>query len=100
MASKVANTLGLAKRAGFDLVGSKMMDGIRTRKLSAVILATDASERTKKVVNDKCRYYEIPCYEHLSMPELSSALGFSHIAAVGITDEGFAKLAAASIEMR
>ncbi|MBN2850110.1 MAG: ribosomal L7Ae/L30e/S12e/Gadd45 family protein [Erysipelotrichaceae bacterium] len=100
MAANIANTLGLAKRAGCILVGSKMMDGIRSRKIRMVLLANDASDRTKKVVSDKCRYYEIPCYESLSMPELSLAIGFSHIAAVGITDDGFAKLAAASIEKR
>ncbi|MGB7594772.1 MAG: ribosomal L7Ae/L30e/S12e/Gadd45 family protein [Erysipelotrichaceae bacterium] len=100
MANKLSNNLGLAKRAGCIVVGSKMMDAIRAKNASLIILATDASQRTKKVVSDKCRYYEIPCYENLSMPELSQAIGFSHIAAVGIIDEGFAKLAAASIERR
>lgn len=65
MKDKVSGMLGLAERAGKLISGeTKVLDAIRSGKAELVILATDASDNTKKMFHDKCSSYGIPYYEH------------------------------------
>ncbi|AEB29780.1 hypothetical protein CAR_c10870 [Carnobacterium sp. 17-4] len=88
---KVLNLLGMATRAGKLTTGEDLsLKEIRNQSAKIVIVATDASENTKKKVSDKCSYYEIPFIIHFTRSELSQAIGRERTICT-ITDKGFGK---------
>lgn len=86
--------LGLANRARKITLGTEnTINSIRANKVKLVLLANDASDNTKKKVNDKCNYYKVKVVELFNSKEMSSSLGKrSNIMVVGITDQGFSNL--------
>lgn len=92
MKTKIQNALGLAMRAGKCLTGDELMNAISQRKVSLVLLANDASDRTKSQVTKKCEHKKINVIDLLNKYEISSAIGKVNRVAVGITDDGFSKL--------
>ena len=76
------NLLGLASRARKIVTGETLIKKIRTNAIHLVIIASDASDNTKKKFIDKCTS---------SREELSSAIGKNNRVALGIQDAGFAK---------
>ena len=96
-AKKFGGLLGIAKKAGRVVAGTEAVtDGIRSGSPAkcpcVVFLASDASENTKKRVENCCKYYEVPMHEIASTTsELGAFIGKSgSISAVGITDRGLA----------
>ena len=88
--------LGLAAASRSAICGSELViTAIRKnpQKVYLVLLAKDASERTKKQITDKCAYYKVKLLEiDLDMNALSSALGKSSlVAACAITNKGLAE---------
>jgi len=80
-------------RARKTTVGTDItIQGVRKKKVKLVILASDASANTKKLVHDKCSTYNVLVIENLPSNELSNALGKKNIKVVGIIDEGFSNL--------
>lgn len=89
--NKIYNLIGLATRARKIVSGEELLDAIRKKKVSLVIVAEDASENTKKRYSDKCSFYEIDLIYVESSIRLNQAIGKSNRMALGITDEGFKK---------
>jgi|SRR5690554_477049 len=86
------NLLGLANRSGNIVTGEEtIINKIRQDKVKMVIVAVDASEKTKKLYFDKCKFYNITCVEAGTINELSKAIGKINRVAVGICDAGFKK---------
>ena len=55
--------IGLCMAAGGVKTGVDMVLGeVRSHRAKLVLLASDASDRTKKQVTDKCNYYNIPLF--------------------------------------
>ena len=55
--------IGLCMAAGGVKTGVDIVLGeVRAHRAKLVLLASDASERTKKQVRDKCTYYNIPLF--------------------------------------
>ena len=48
------NTLGLAARARKIVTGETLITKIRSNEVEFVIIASDASDNTKKKITDKC----------------------------------------------
>jgi ribosomal protein L7Ae-like RNA K-turn-binding protein len=87
------NIIGLALRARKVTVGTDVtMTSLRNKKVLLIILATDASNTTKKKVYDKAKTYETEVIEELTSFEISNALGKDDIKVIGITDRGFSQL--------
>jgi ribosomal protein L7Ae-like RNA K-turn-binding protein len=87
------NDLGLAYRARKVTVGADMtVTGARNGKVGLILLATDASNTTKKKIYDKAKFYQVEVIEELNSFEISNALGKDDIKVVGITDRGFSQL--------
>ena len=63
---------------------------IRNQTSKVVIVATDASENTKKKISDKCIYYQIPFIIHFTRSELSQAIGKERTICT-VTNNGFGK---------
>ena len=67
------------------------METVRKKRVSLVLVASDASDRTKKQFQDKCTSYQIPCLIWGSIEEISSSTGMNMRVAIGIDDRGLAR---------
>ena len=83
--------LGLASRARKIVTGETLIKKIRTNAIYLVIIASDASDNTKKKFIAKCTSYNVDYIVTSSREELSSAIGKNNRVALGIQDAGFAK---------
>ena len=92
MTDKALLMLGLARRAGKIIYGSEsVVLSARQGKAKLAVMAGDASERTKKLMRNKCKSFSVPLFEFSTKAELGGALGKSDISALGISDRNFAK---------
>jgi ribosomal protein L7Ae-like RNA K-turn-binding protein len=89
--STVIGYLGIAARARKIVSGAMLMEAVRKNRVLLVLVASDASDRTKKQFQDKCTSYQIPCLIWGSIEEISLATGMHMRVAVGIIDRGLAK---------
>ncbi len=85
--------IGICKKAGRAVCTTEQVcEALKKGKnaVCAVLVAADASDNTKKRLNDKCKYYGTRIIDlPLTSAELGLAVGKSgSVAAVGITDEG------------
>lgn len=87
---KILSLLGLAARARKIQTGDSLMKSIRQGKAELVLISEDASDNTKKKFEDKCSYYQVPCYIFSNINSLSKAIGKDNRVCVGICDRGFA----------
>lgn len=87
------NSLGLAYRARKLVIGTDItLTYLMKNKLSLIILATDASDGTKKKIYDKSKTYQVKVLEAVSSQQLSEAIGKYGIKVIGVTDQGFSQL--------
>lgn len=93
---RILGMLGFSMRAGKVLIGTDTV--LRTvakngGSVKLVLIASGASDATKKRLSSKCEFYGIQTVEiEMTTDELGSLLGKTYSpACVGITDEGFAK---------
>lgn len=83
---------GLCMRAGKLVSGEDMvLDAVRSGKAKLVVVAKDASERTKKTFRDKCASFGVTIVGYGNMKDLGHALGKEKRAVLAVTEEGFAK---------
>lgn len=91
MANKVYSVLGLAERARKIASGEFSAEkAVKKRQACLVILASDASENTRKHFSDMCAYRNIPIYIYGNKEELGHAIGKGMRASLAVTDQGFA----------
>lgn len=90
--NKAFSSLSLCMKAGKLVSGEFSVEtALKAGNVKLVILATDASDNTKKKFNNMCTYRNIECIELGTKIELGSALGKEFRASIGIVDDGFAK---------
>ena len=88
---KLLSLLGIAQRAGKALSGEFAIEkNIRAGKVKCLIIATDASDNTRKNYRDIAQYFNVPYFETLSKEALSSGIGKENRAAVAVIDLGIA----------
>ena len=92
---KILTYVGLAAAKRSTVLGTDLvLKEIRKQKGTVcVVIASDASERTKKQINDKCTYYNIPLI-HLDcdMETLGKRVGkISPTACAAVCDRGLAE---------
>lgn len=89
---KIFGLLGLANKSGNVVTGEEnIVKKIRQGKVKLVIVASDASNNTKKLYRDKCKFYNVNCVEFGTITDISNAIGKINRVAVGICDKGFAE---------
>ncbi len=92
MNSKFDGMLGLAAKAGKIIFGSEMSaEAARHKKAYLVVLATDASDRTKKLIRNKTTSFDVPLAEYGNIEHLAKILGKARVSCIAVSDEGFAK---------
>ena len=92
--------LGLANRANELVLGyDQVLSSIQKNKVKLVLVASDASNKTKDTFSKKCFFYKIEILEVFTSEELSQALG-RKAKIVGIKDQGFGELIKKRIEVK
>ena len=88
---KLVSMISLAMRAGKVITGEDgCLKAVQSGKAHLVLVATDASNNTRKKFADKSGYYGVPCYCYFSKSEVEAAIGKPNRATIAIADEGFA----------
>lgn len=88
---KTVQMLGLATKAGKLLSGEELViKAVQTGHASLVILSSDASENTRKKVQDKCKSYNVDLVVYGDRDTLGHAIGKEQRVVLAITDPGFA----------
>lgn len=84
--------LGLAQRAGKVVSGEFSTEkAVKSSKASLVVVAADASDNTKKMFGDMCRYYNVPIYYYSDKETLGHCIGKQFRASLAVIDEGFGR---------
>ncbi|HJC44436.1 MAG TPA: ribosomal L7Ae/L30e/S12e/Gadd45 family protein, partial [Candidatus Mediterraneibacter gallistercoris] len=73
---KVLSLIGLAMKAGRCASGEMMTESeTKSGRARLVIIASDASENTKKKFRDMCKFYKVPIYIYGDKDTLGHAMG-------------------------
>jgi len=89
--NKVLGLLGISTKAGQLIFGTdSCMEAIKNKKIHIVILADDASDRTKKHFVEVCKQYDVPIAIYSNIAELSKSIGKVNKAVIGIKDKNLA----------
>ena len=88
---KVLSLIGLAMKAGRCTSGEMMTESeTKSGRARLVIIASDASENTKKKFRDMCKFYKVPIYIYGDKDTLGHAMGKEFRASLARLDAGFA----------
>ncbi len=98
--SSIEGYLGIAARARKVVSGALLLEAVRHKQVNLVLVASDASERTKKQYRDKCATYQIPCLIWADIATISSATGLHMRVAIGIANVKMADNIRKIVEMR
>lgn len=86
------NLLGLAHRAGKLITGESAVSTSLTKKqVYLVLIANDASIRTKDKFSRKSFFYNVQIIDDLSCEELSKSIGKPMRKIIAVADYGFAQ---------
>ncbi len=90
--NKIYSLLGLATKAGKVVSGEFATEkSVKSGTAYLVLVSEEASENTKKLFYDKCKFYEVPVYSFGTKDMLGHAIGKAMRSSLAVTDEGFAK---------
>ncbi len=90
--NKILGLIGLAARARKVSYGADSVEmQIKKRKVNLIIVADDASKRTKDKFNKIALQYDIPIIVIENIEALSKAIGKSNKAVLGIEDINLSK---------
>lgn len=90
--NKILGLLGLSARAGKITFGTDAcIEYVNKHKVKLLLIAEDASDRTKLKFNEIAEKMNIPIYELGSIDEISKSIGKKNKAIIGITDVNFSK---------
>ncbi len=89
---KIKGLLGIAKRSG-NLVSGEfaVRQALQQEDACLVIVATDASDNTKKLFSNKCEYYNVPIITAFNKTDLGKAIGCEERSSAAVTDNGIAE---------
>ena len=89
---KVLSVTGMAARSGHIVSGEFSTENtIKKMRAHLVIVASDASDNTKKMFTNMCTYYKVPICCFGKKGELGHAMGKEMRASLAVVDHGFAK---------
>lgn len=92
MQNKILSLLGIAMR-GRNLVSGEFqtLEAIRNGSAMLVIIAEDASDNTRKLFSDKCRFYQVPVVYYSTREEIGRAIGKEGLrSSLGVCNAGLA----------
>ena len=91
-AKRLLSMVSLAKKAGKLVTGEEgCQKAIQKGQVFLLLLATDASQNTKKKFTNKTTFYKVPMYSLFTKDEMGLAIGASNRATIGLVCENFSK---------
>lgn len=88
---RILSMIGLATKARAVVSGEFSVEkAVKAGKARLVMIADDASDRTKKNFKDSCAYYKIPLVIYKDKETLGHSMGKQFRASLAILDSGFA----------
>ena len=91
MTDKALSMIGLATKAGKIASGEFAVESaVRKGKACLVIIASDASDNTKKKIMNMTQYYEVPIHMIGTKEELGHYIGKEYRSMLAVLDAGFA----------
>lgn len=89
---RILSLLGLAAKAGRIASGEFSTEkAVKSHQAFLVIVASDASDNTKKMFRNMCSFYRVPIYEYAMKEDLGHAIGKQYRASLAVMDEGFSR---------
>lgn len=90
--NKALSMLGLATKAGKTVTGEFSTEkAVKEGSARIVLVASDASDNTKKKFRNMCDYYNVTMKVFSDKVSLGNACGKEFRASLAVTDAGFAK---------
>ena len=97
--NKILSTLGICACARKISYGETLLKDIKSKKVYFVVVATDASDNSKKKMIDKCTYYKCEYRICLDKESITKSIGrVDLVSAVGIKDYNLVKKLKENIE--
>lgn len=84
------SNLGLARKANATLSGELLFKNLPLVKL--LVLASDASDKTKERVYKKAHFYQLDVIEQFTSNQISRAIAAHNRMVIGITSEDFSRI--------
>lgn len=92
MINKVYGLLGISSKAGKVISGTDVvLEGIIKKQVKLVIIASDASERTIRNMENSCAKYNIKFIIYGNILDNSKSIGKQNRAVIGIKDKNLAE---------
>lgn len=90
--NRILLSLGLAQKAGRIASGEFAVEkAVKSHLAYLVIVASDASDNTKKKMRNMTTFYETPLYYYASKEELGRCIGKEYRSMAAVLDRGFAE---------
>lgn len=91
MSKKPDGMIGMSVAAGKVAFGSEeAVNNVRRGRARLVIVATDASDRTKKLMYNKCNSFGVDIIEYETVEGLGHITGKNRVSALAVCDAGLA----------
>ena len=88
---KVLQLLSLSMRAGKISSGEfQTEESVKGGQAFLVVIASDASDNTKKKFTNMCEFYEVPLLIYSNKEDLGHFIGKEFRASLAVTDNGLA----------
>lgn len=88
---KVLQLLSLSMRAGKISSGEfQTEESVKGGQAFLVVIASDASDNTKKKFTNMCEFYEVPLLIYSKKEDLGHFIGKEFRASLAVTDKGLA----------
>ena len=88
----IYSMIGLATKAGKIVSGEFMTEkAVKSGAAYLVIVSEEASENTKKMFTNMCRFYKVPLHIFGTKEDLGASMGKQFRASAAIIDPGFSK---------
>ena len=89
---KVLSMLGIAAKSGSIVSGEFSTEkAVKEGKAYLVIVASDASDNTRKMFSDMTEFYGVPMYRYADKETLGHFIGKEFRASLAVTNEGLAR---------
>lgn len=89
---RVLSMLGIAAKAGKVASGEYQTEhAVKSHKAFLVIIAEDASENTKKMFQNMCRFQKVEFIVYGSREALGHSIGKEYRSSLAVTDAGLAE---------
>lgn len=88
---KISGMIGLARRGKYVCYGDDLVFRIHKKQVIMVFLASNASDRTLRVMEAALEGTPIKIFRNLTKEQLGEAIGHDPVAALGIRNSGIAK---------